>query len=114
MTWETIYFDEVTLDVKKAKEWYREQQPGLEKKFATAIKGVIERVRSAPFHYEIKYRNVRMAMAEVFPYSVHFYLDEEKNKLSSLPLYIKNEVLNLQNHELNNHYTSICYTETVV
>ena len=34
-----------------------------------------------PFAYSVRYRNVRIAHTEIFPYNIHFYIDEEKSHI---------------------------------
>lgn len=73
------YFDEVATDVQKAKEWYKEQQDGLEERFAQAIEDCIVKVLKMPSAYSVRYRNVRIAHPKIFPYNIHFYIEEDKN-----------------------------------
>lgn len=69
------YFDDVRWDISEAKDWYKNQKPGLEKDFAREVKKTILRLQKNPIGYEIKYRNVRTAFTDIFPYAVHFYID---------------------------------------
>ncbi|MGC4129779.1 MAG: hypothetical protein QM564_09535 [Bergeyella sp.] len=71
------YFDEVSTDVQEAKEWYKEQQDGLEEKFALAVKETIIKVLKMPSAYSVRYKNIRIAHTKIFPYNIHFYIDEE-------------------------------------
>ena len=41
MSYKLVYFEEVKTDIKDAKDWYRKQKKGLEKRFAAAIKNAI-------------------------------------------------------------------------
>ncbi len=79
MAYKALYFDAVRQDIKEAKEWYRLQQKGLEKRFAQDIKIAITRLLDRPSVYAIRYKNIRIAHPDVFPYSIHFYLDEAAN-----------------------------------
>ena len=38
-----LYLDEVESDIAVAKQWYAEQQKGLDKRFATAVKETISK-----------------------------------------------------------------------
>jgi len=40
MDYSVHFFDEVRLDIREAKEWYRKQQSGLEKHFSQEVKKV--------------------------------------------------------------------------
>ncbi|TSD66968.1 plasmid stabilization system [Inquilinus sp. KBS0705] len=71
------YLDVVKTDIKEAKVWYKNQKVGLDKYFALEVKKCIFRLQKNPLGYEVKYKNVRTAFTEVFPYAVHFYIDED-------------------------------------
>ena len=76
MPYKIVYFDEVKNDVKEAKDWYRLQVKGLEKRFAQDIKAAIVRLKNRPTVHAIRYKNIRIAHPDVFPYAIHFYIDE--------------------------------------
>jgi len=75
------YYDVVKIDLIEAKDWYRNQKPGLEKNFAFEVKSCIQKIQKDPLIYEIKYRNVRTAFTAIFPYAVHFFIDELKQQI---------------------------------
>jgi plasmid stabilization system protein ParE len=81
MAWKLAYYDEARLDVRNAKKWYHKQQKGLEKRFADDVKLCIKRLQKNPLHYEVRYRHVRIAYCEIFPYAIHFYIDEAAKQL---------------------------------
>ena len=70
------YFDEVADDIREAKEWYKQQQEGLEERFALAVRETILTVLKMPSAYSVRYRNIRIAHTKIFPFNVHFYIDE--------------------------------------
>ena len=70
------YFDEVENDVNQAKTWYKEQQDGLEIRFATAIEKAIEHLLEMPEIFAVRYKKIRIAHPKVFPFNIHFYIDE--------------------------------------
>jgi mRNA-degrading endonuclease RelE of RelBE toxin-antitoxin system len=76
MPYKIVYFDEVKLDIKEAKDWYRLQVKDLEKRFAQDIKAAILRLKDRPTVHAIRYKNVRIAHPDVFHYAIHFYIDE--------------------------------------
>jgi plasmid stabilization system protein ParE len=75
------YYDIVKLDLIEAKDWYKNQKPGLEKNFAQEVKNCIHRIQKNPLIYEVKYKNVRTAFTAIFPYAVHFYINESKQQI---------------------------------
>jgi len=76
-----MYFDEVKIDIKEAKDWYRRQVKGLEKRFAQDIKTAILRIKERPTVHAIRYKNIRVAHPDVFPYAIHFYIDENNQSI---------------------------------
>src|SRR5258708_5857457 len=81
MAWKLAYYDAVKLDVRDAKDWYCAQQKGLEKRFSDDVKKCIGRLQKNPYHYEVKYKQVRTALCTIFPYAIHFYIDEAAKQL---------------------------------
>ena len=73
-----LYLDEVESDIAVAKQWYAEQQEGLDLRFAAAVKETVSNILEMPSAYAVRYRNIRIAHTKVFPYNVHFYIDEIK------------------------------------
>ncbi|KQR72642.1 type II toxin-antitoxin system RelE/ParE family toxin [Pedobacter sp. Leaf176] len=73
-----LYFlDEVKSDIREAKDLYKTQKPGLEKRFAQEIKKSILKLQNHPKSYEIRYKNIRSVFTEVFPYAIHFFIDDK-------------------------------------
>lgn len=81
MAWKLYYYDEVVQDVREAKKWYREQQKGLDSRFAKDVKASINRLQKNPLNYEIKYKNIRIVYCDIFPYAIHFYMNEVEKQL---------------------------------
>lgn len=75
------YFDQVFTDIQQAKNWYKEQRDGLEIEFANAIEKAIEQVLKMPLAYSLKYKNIRIAHPKIFPYNIHFYVEEESKTI---------------------------------
>lgn len=65
-------------DIKEAAHWYNERQHGLGKRFTLHLRQKVNFIRQNPKAVAIRYDNVRTAVLDVFPYMVHFVLDEEK------------------------------------
>ena len=80
-TYTVAYFDEVENDLAEAKAWYKSMQNGLEKRFAKAVEEAIIKLKRMPTTYAIRYKNIRIAYPVVFPYAIHFYIDEQQNMI---------------------------------
>ncbi len=76
MAYSFLYFDEVIADIQEAKQWYKEKREGLEIEFAIEIEKAIGQILKMPTAYSIRYKTVRIAHPKVFPYNIHFYIDE--------------------------------------
>ena len=76
-----VYYDEIIQDVKEAKTWYKQQKKGLELRFSNAIRETITAIETNPFEYSIRYKSSRIAFSKVFPYRIHFFIDEANNKI---------------------------------
>ena len=76
-----LYLDEVESDIAVAKQWYAEQQDGLGMRFAASVKETISNILKMPSAYAVRYKNIRIAHTKVFPYNVHFYIDETKEQV---------------------------------
>ncbi|MDR0834420.1 MAG: hypothetical protein LBN93_09620 [Candidatus Symbiothrix sp.] len=71
-----FYYDAVKEDIRAAKAWYREQQYGLDERFELSLKETIVNILKMPSTYAMRYKNVRIAHTKIFPYNIHFYIDE--------------------------------------
>ena len=74
--YKVLYLDEVENDIAVAKQWYAEQQKDLDVRFVTAVKETLSNIIKMPSAYAVRYRKIRIAHTKVFPYNVHFYIDE--------------------------------------
>jgi len=79
--YKVLYLDEVENDIAVAKQWYAEQQKDLDVRFAAAVKETLSSILKMPSAYAVRYRNVRIAHTKIFPYNVHFYMDETKTQV---------------------------------
>lgn len=68
-------------DIKEAAQWYNQRQLGLGKRFVRHIREKINFVRENPKAIPIRYTNVRTAVLEVFPYMIHFVVDDENKRI---------------------------------
>jgi len=94
--YKVLYLDEVENDIKAAKQWYAEQQKDLDVRFSSAVKETLSNILKMPSAYAVRYRNIRIAHTKIFPYNIHFYIDETK-----LQVVIIGIVHNKRNNALN-------------
>lgn len=66
-------------DIREAAKWYNKQQKGLGKRFTAEVRENVHFIRKNPKASNIRYKNVRTTVLNVFPFMVH-YTTDEKNK----------------------------------
>jgi len=66
-------------DVREAAKWYNKRQEGLGKRFTAEVREKVHFIRQNPNASNVRYDGVRTAVLNVFPFMVHFTIDE-KNK----------------------------------
>ena len=79
MKYTIVYHTDAEEDVARAKKWYREQAAGLEKRFAKTIKQTINHIIENPLLFEVRYKKNRIAFTKVFPFGIHYLLDQKTN-----------------------------------
>lgn len=87
MSYTVINHKEVKNDVLQAKYWYKTQQRGLEKRFASEVKITLNYLIKNPLLFQVKYKTVRTAFTEFFPYGVHYHLNEETKTITVLGVF---------------------------
>ena len=78
MAFEIILQPGALLDIQEGIDYYKLVSNELGRKFLFQVNNTLTELRQFPF-YEIRYDNVRMRKVKVFPYVIHFIVDEEKN-----------------------------------
>ncbi len=66
-------------DIREVAIWYNEKQKGLGKKFTVQVRDTIYLIKQNPKAYNVRYDDVRTAVLSVFPFMLHYTIDE-KNK----------------------------------
>lgn len=66
-------------DIREAAKWYNEQQKGLGKRFTAEVREIVHFIRQNPKVSSVRYKTVRTAVLNTFPFMVHYTIDE-KNK----------------------------------
>uniref|UniRef100_UPI0040478B4C type II toxin-antitoxin system RelE/ParE family toxin n=1 Tax=Mariniflexile sp. TaxID=1979402 RepID=UPI0040478B4C len=73
----TIKFEEGTLaDFQKAVERYEKVSDNLANRFHKEFWRKIDYIKENPLHHQIRYREIRIAHIKVFPFGIHFLVDE--------------------------------------
>jgi hypothetical protein len=67
---------EAVNDIAFAAEYYDNCRPGLGKRFRSEVKHKLVLIKEIPQIYACRYGDVRFALTDVFPYSIHFSINE--------------------------------------
>lgn len=68
-------------DIKEAAQWYNRQKQGLGKRFTAAVRKKVRYILENPKHVAIRYGETRTAKLDIFPYMVHFTIDNENKTI---------------------------------
>ena len=68
-------------DIYEATRWYESKQNGLGRRFTAEVRKKVRHIRQHPLSYAIRYDNVRTAVVEVFPFMIHYTVDEEQQTI---------------------------------
>lgn len=68
-------------DISEAAAWYNSKQKGLGKRFAQAIRKKVQYIKQNPKASPVRYDDVRTAVLDVFPFLIHYIIEEQKNEI---------------------------------
>jgi hypothetical protein len=73
-----IFTPEARGDVKEPAEYYDSQLNGLGKRFKKEVQNQLLLLKQNPFTRSVRYNDVRFALIDKFPYSIHYTIDNKK------------------------------------
>lgn len=76
-SWKVIYSKEAENHIKQAVEYYNNKSEGLGSRFYEKIKVADIKLKSNPY-FQVRYNIIRCLPLEVFPYMIHFEIDETR------------------------------------
>lgn len=85
--YQTVFLPAAKQDIREAANWYNEKQNGLGKRFTQSVKDKLEFIKSNPLASINRYKYVRTAILDVFPFMVHYYVDPTKNQIVVLGIF---------------------------
>ena len=65
-------------DILSAFKWYEKEHKGLGSEYIDALDGVLENISGNPQLYQVRYREVRMAVVSRFPFVIHYIIDQTR------------------------------------
>ena len=69
--------DEAKLTIKEVLEYYATIFISIKDRFEVELTKSIEILFKNPLHHQVRYRKVRIAFTEVFPYGIHYIVENE-------------------------------------
>ena len=70
-----LFSDEAIEDYKSAYNWYEDKVVGLGSKFENSLDFTLTELGKHPFGFEQKYRGVRVAYIQRFPFGIHYLVE---------------------------------------
>ena len=64
-------------DIREAAKWYNKKQKGLGKRFTAEVRENVHFIRQNPKASNIRYKNVRTTVLNLFPFMIHYTIDEK-------------------------------------
>ncbi len=66
-------------DINENVLWYNSRQKGLGIQFSSEIRRTINYIIKYPESFPTKYNDVRIAVVDIFPFTIHYFYDEPNN-----------------------------------
>jgi len=70
------------IDILQSAMWYNEQQPGLGRRYYNSVRQTIKSIKDNPYQYQLRYRTLRMALVQKFPFMVIYLIDENNKQVA--------------------------------
>ncbi len=64
-------------DLIKARKWYLEINKSLGEDFKLKVNEEFDYIRKYPAHYQKRYKEIRQAIVDRFPYTIYYFIEEE-------------------------------------
>ncbi len=78
MIYQLVFSKGANQDILESIQWYNEQQAGLGIRFNQKLDEKLDKIASLPLSYSFRYKKIRCAKVDDFPYMVHYFVEETK------------------------------------
>jgi len=68
---------EAQLNIKDALNYYTSISDSLSENISLDLIHAIDDLKQNPFHFQVRYRGIRIAHTKVFPYGIHFIVENK-------------------------------------
>lgn len=77
MSYTLEFTEEARLDIQETVDWYDSRREGLGDEFLLSLEATVSNLQRNPFHYPLRYDQVRRILLRRFPYQVVFVMKEQ-------------------------------------
>ncbi len=95
MNYKIVIIDEAKIDFKETLFWYKNIDSKLAKRFHLSFKESLAIIKKNPFHFQIRYNDVRIIMLTTFPYLIHFTVGKNDIVIKAIYHSSRNSKLNI-------------------
>jgi hypothetical protein len=95
MNYKIVIIDEAKIDFKETLFWYKNIDSKLAKRFHLSFKESLAIIKKNPFHFQIRYNDVRIIMLTTFPYLIHFTVEKNRIVIKAIYHSSRNSKLNI-------------------
>ena len=68
-------------DVQDAIDWENKRKPGLSNYFLQDLEQKLLAIADTPYMCNVRYENVRCAVTNIFPYLIHYTVDDSRQQI---------------------------------
>ncbi len=69
--------EDAKYDIKDTLDYYADISMSLKNKFEDELTKSIELILKNPLHYQVRYKEIRVIFTEVFPFGIHYIIENE-------------------------------------
>lgn len=77
MSYKVVILPLAKNDIKQAVDWYQQKQNKLGRRFAAEVRKKVNFIQKNPKATAVRYKNVRTALLDKFPFLIHYIVDEK-------------------------------------
>ena len=81
MSYQLDFLLEANQDIDDAIEWYNKKKDGLGERLYELIKDKFNKLKDNPYLWSIRYDEVHCALVDVFPYLIHYIIEEDQQRI---------------------------------
>ncbi len=77
MKCQIVISDEAKFDIREARDYYAKLDIKLAKRCIADISETIDLLSENPTHHQLRYKTIRIAFTNTFPYGIHYSLENK-------------------------------------